>query len=386
MSLGLAVGAVAMVSRAHGAGDPERVERVFGQAMLLAIGLGVLVGVFGNLAAPLLLDLLGAEEAGREAGLLYLRPLLAGSPFTYLSLMLAAVLRGVGNTRLALWSAIVSNTVNFVANYGLILGNFGLPALGIQGAAIGTVLAQVVSCAMLLGFVARGAMPMLSLPRRWPGLDMTGTLVRIGAPAAMDMLVLNAGFLTIIGLLGRIDPLAVAAHGVGLRIQALAFVPGMAISQATGALVGQALGKRDLEEAGRVVRSSIALCFGVMTLLGFGILFLIDPLLLGFAVDPHGALGGYARTWMTQLGLCMPVVGVYIAYVGTFQGAGATRTSLRINAVATLLVQIPLSWILGFPLGLGALGVWLAFPLSFVVKAIWGTFAYRRGDWSKVAA
>lgn len=384
--IGLTVGAVAMVSRAHGARDPARVERVFGQAMLLAVGLGLGVAVGGNLLAPALLDLLGADAVGRQAGLDYLRPLLAGSSFTYLSLMLAAVLRGVGNTRLALWAALASNALNFLANYGLILGNFGLPALGIRGAALGTVCAQVLSCALLLGFVHRGAVPLLRLPRRWPGLDQAPALVRIGMPAALDMLVLNAGFLTIVGLLGRLDPLAVAAHGVGLRIQALAFVPGMAISQATGALVGQALGAGDAEEARRVVRSSVALCFGVMSTLGLAIVLAIDPLLWAFSVDPAGTLGSHARTWMTLLGICMPIVGVYIAYVGTFQGAGATRLSLRINSVATLVVQIPLSWVFGFPLGLGVFGVWLAFPLSFVVKGLWGVVAYRQGSWARLGA
>ena len=82
------------------------------------------------------------------------------------------------------------------------------------------------------------------------------------------------------------------------------------------------------------------------------------------------------------MGVGFPIVGTYVALVGMLSGAGATSTSLRINVVATVLFQIPLSYILGFPLGLAAFGVWAAFPLSFVLKVGMGVWAYRKGDWT----
>lgn len=382
--IGLAVGAVAFVARAYGAEEHERVSTIVGQALVLTVALGLLTAVLGNLVAAPLLQLLGATATDLDAGLAYLRPLLACAALNYVGIMLASLLRGVGNTRLALGVALVANGVNIVANYGLILGNFGLPALGIRGAAYGTVLSHAVTCVLLLGWIGSGRVPGMHLPRRWPGLDLAPELLRVGWPAAVDVLVLNAGFLTIIGLLGRIDPLAVAAHGIGLRIQALAFVPGMAISRATGALIGQSLGAENREEAWRILRSSVALCFVVMGGMGTLIVLARDPILLLFDVHPGTPLAGYANEWILLLGACMPFVGLYIPCAGTFQGAGATRTSLRINAVATLLVQIPLSVVLG--MSMGTFGVWLGFPLSFVVKVLWGAAEIRRGAWARLGA
>ena len=86
-------------------------------------------------------------------------------------------------------------------------------------------------------------------------LPLARKLIAIGTPAALDIIVFNVGFLSIIGMLGRLDEIAVAAHGIGLRVQALAFVPGMSIGQATGALVGNALGAGKPDAARAVARA-----------------------------------------------------------------------------------------------------------------------------------
>ena len=386
--IGLSVGTVAFASRAHGAGQSDHVNHLLYQSTVFTVMLGLAVAVVGNLMATPLLLLLGANPVSIDYGTQYLRPMMLGAAFTYVNILFGALLRGVGNTRLPFLVALASNALNVVLNYGLILGNYGLPALGVRGAAIGTILSHAFAIATLILLLRRGAQPGVHptfepRPLDWP---LARDLFRVGAPAALDMVVLNAGFLTIVGLLGRIDQAAVAAHGIGLRVQALAFVPGMSVSQATSAMVGNALGAEDPKEARAVFRSSAVLCTGIMSALAFLIIGFSGPIVSLFSVAPAGAVGQYAQTWMTLLGVCMPIVGVWVAFVGTFQGAGDTRTTLRINTLATLAAQIPLSFLLGLGLGWGAWGVWVAFPLSFVIKIVLGAFAYRRGKWAVTGA
>jgi putative MATE family efflux protein len=384
--IGLTVGTVVFIARSWGAGNRERADYVFSQSVQLCYGLGVVTAIGGNLLAVPLLKMLGAEGDAMDAALLYLRPMLLLQVFNYLNVLMGAALRGAGNTLIPFLVAVVMNLINAGLNYGLILGNYGLPAMGIQGAAIGTVVAQGCAVLMMVAVFKAGLGPGLSLsllPRK-PDWPLIKDLVRVGAPAGADMLVLNAAFLSIVGMLGRIDPLAVAAHGIGLRIQALAFVPGMSISQATGALVGQALGAGNVERAKKVVRASVFLCVGVMGTLGLIIIFFRAPLVGMFEVDPNVGIGPYATMWMQLLGFCMPVVGVYIALVGMLQGSGKTRVSLGINALVTLALQIPASFILGFPLAMGAFGIWLAFPLGFVLKTILASAYWRKGTWAQV--
>jgi Na+-driven multidrug efflux pump len=192
---------------------------------------------------------------------------------------------------------------------------------------------------------------------------------------------LNAGFLTALGMLGRIDEVTVAAHGLGLRVQSLAFVPGLAIAQATSALVGQALGAGNVERARKIAISSIILCTAIMTALAILITGAAHPLIHIFDVttDP---LESYSVLWMYILGIAMIPAGTNMAFIGLLQGSGATRISLKINFWSTLAMQVPLAWLLGFVFHLGALGVWLSFPIAFVGKAALGYAAYKRGKWA----
>jgi len=386
--IGLTVGTVALVARAHGSGHDERVDHVFHQSMQLTIALGLAVAVLGNILARPALTALGADEPATVAGLAYLRPLLIGTAFNYLNILFAAVLRGLGNTRVAFLVALGMNALNVAFNYCLILGNLGFPALGLQGAAIGTVASQAFAVAAMFWVLRQGAVPGLcpAIEVRTVDRGLAGDLARIGWPAALDMVVLNASFLSIVGMLGRIDQAAVAAHAIGLRVQSLAFVPGMSISQATGAMVGQALGADHPREARRVLAASTFLSFLVMTTLTTILVTFADPIIAGFGVDPAGELGQFAVTWLQLLGYGMPLAGIYISFVGLFQGSGATRTPLGINVGSHLVLQIPLSWFLGFPMGLGAWGVWVAFPLCFVLKVALAALAYRSGRWARTGA
>lgn len=383
--MGLTVGTIALVARAYGARDKSRVNHVLLQSTQFMILVGIGVALLGNLIAGPVVRALGGDGAALHEALRYLRPLLSGVVFQYLMVLYAGILRGVGNTIIPFLIALASNTINFLINYTLILGHFGFPALGVQGAAIGTVTSYLFAVVVMVILLRREAVPGLRLPFELRKLDtkLAGELFRIGWPAGLDMLILNASFLSIVGMLGRISDSAVAAHGVGLRIQALAFVPGMSISQATGAMVGQALGAGSAENARKVTRSAVLLCTAVMSTLAITFIAGVGPIIRIFDLTLEAGVGSFAVTWIRLLGYGMPIVGVYIAFVGMLQGAGATNVSLRINALATLAFQIPLSWLLGFPLGMGAFGVWLAFPLGFVLKAGLAWFAYRRGHWAK---
>ena len=386
--MGLTVGTVAFVARAYGAGDTARVNHILRQSSQLTVLLGLGVALLGNLAAPFILRALGASGASLEQSLAYLVPMLGGTVFPYLSLLYAGVLRGVGNTRLPFMIALLYNGLNVVFNYGLILGNYGMPALGVQGAALGTVLAHAVGTVAMIALLRRGAIPGLTLPLKPTALDtsLAGELIRIGAPAALDMVILNAAFMVIVGMLGRIDEVAVAAHGMGLRVQALAFVPGLSVSQATGALVGQALGADNAQQAKRVVRVSVVMTTAIMSLLAILIIGAVEPIVSVFDVNPDTALGGFTVTWIEVLGYGMPAVGVYVAFVGMLQGSGETRTSLKINFLATALCQIPLAGLLGFTFGLGAVGIWASLPLSFIIKSALGAVVYKRGNWARAGA
>jgi putative MATE family efflux protein len=306
----------------------------------------------------------------------------------YLNILFAAALRAVGNTKLPFMVALLSNLLNVILNYGLILGKLGLPALGVPGAAWGTVISQAVAVLLMVIALGRDVVPGVRAHFAFAPIDrpLARDLFRVGAPAALDMVILNVAFLSIVGMLARVAQVAVAAHGIGLRIQSLAFVPGLGVSQATGAMVGNALGAGDVSEAREVVRGGVILSTVIMSVIGLAIIVGAEPIIAIFDVDAGTELERYSLLWMRVLGWGMPAVGVHIALVGMLRGAGATNTSLLINVVGTLVVQVPLSWLLGFVVGWGAFGIWVALPISFVARMGLGIFAYRQGRWARTGA
>jgi putative MATE family efflux protein len=383
--IGLTVGTVAMISRAHGANDSARASHIATQSTLLTLLLTVCVSSLGHLVAPAILRLLGATDSSIGAALAYMRPLLTGLILYYLSILFGAVFRASKNTLTPFLVALFCNVLNVVLNYGLILGNLGLPALGVRGAAYGTLISQCVSVVALLLLIQRGRIPGIKLNLISPQLDwpLIKELFRVGWPAALDMVILNASFLSIVGMLGRIDELAVAAHGIGLRIQSIAFIPGLGVAQAAGAMIGQALGASKPERARQILRAAMKLTTAIMTTLSITIILLVFPITDLFAVPAGSPLQDYSVLWIRLLGYGMPIVAIHMAFVGLLQGAGATRTSLSINLAATFFFQIPLSYYLGFVAGFGVLGVWAPFPMSEGIKTLLDTLAYRKGDWAK---
>ena len=386
--LGLTVGTVAFIARAHGAGQTDRVNHVLHQSILLTYVVSIAVAIVGNLGAGAAMELLGADATVRDLGVEYLRPLIGLTVFFYLNMLFAAALRAVGNTMLPFMIALFTNVLNIVLNYGLIFGRLGLPAMGVRGAAWGTVIAQAVAVILMVLLLRRGVVYGMRAHLRPAPIDrpLANDLFRVGAPAALDMLVLNVAFLSVVGMLGRVAQVAVAAHGIGLRIQSLAFVPGLGVSQAIGAMVGNALGGGNVREARVVVRGGVMLSTGIATVIGLAIVFGAVPILAIFDVDPATELGRYSVLWMQILGWGMPIVGVHIGLIGMLRGAGATNTSLMINIVGTVVIQVPLSWFFGFVLGWGAFGIWVAVPVSFLVRMCLGILAYRRGAWAQAGA
>jgi putative MATE family efflux protein len=349
------------------------------------LGFGLLSATVGVAVAPSILRLLGASDATTDLAMDYLRPSLFGAAFYYINILLTGVLRGVGNTSLPFKVALGSNLLNGILNYGFILGGLGLPAYGVAGAAYGTILSNAWAIAMLYWLINRGAVRGLSIPLSFAPIDrrLIAKLWKIGYPAALDMTVLNVMLMSIVGMVGHLDELAVAAHGIGLRIQSLAFVPGLAISQAAGAMVGQALGRNDPDEAREVLRLTRKLAAAVMCGLGALIVLFGSQIVdYGFNVSAGTPTHGYTMQWMYVLGGSFPVIGAWLAYSGLLSGAGATFPSLRINATTTVLVQVPTSALLGLVFGLGPIGVWLGFPAGEVLKVILGHRAFKKGDWA----
>jgi|GEM_PF-6750433 putative MATE family efflux protein len=189
---------------------------------------------------------MGAEDDVLPFATSYMRIISLGMLFTAGSMALTSALRGAGDTKTPMTINLVANGVNVIGNFVLIYGHLGLPALGINGAAIATSIARVVSCLMALYAVMnRGSLLRLSLaPPYKVELGLLERLFQIGLPATGEQLALRTGQILYLRIVAGLGTTTVATHQIGMNILSLSFMPGQAFSIAATTLVGQQLGTK----------------------------------------------------------------------------------------------------------------------------------------------
>jgi putative MATE family efflux protein len=383
---GIAVGTVAVVSRAYGAGDVERVNRLVARSAQLALLLGAVIGIGAAILSEWTLRAIGASNDVAEAGASYLRMLMIGFPASFLAEgCLGPALRGLGNARIPFLCGLAGNVANVVLGYGLIFGKLGMPKLGIAGAGLGAAISRFVLLGLMILAIRRDVIPGVVLRLRSRAAARSGEMgqiIRVGIPSWLEKLTFYLTMIGLVSMLAHIDEISVAAHAIGARLAAFLLVPAFGTAQATGALVGNALGGGSVEGAKRILRLS-CLMVAAMMLVGALATYAGAPWIAAAYDVPAGSLlDRYTVAWLRVVSFSVVLSGVLMAIGGLLLGAGATRTVMKINVASLLLVQLPLAAFLGFGTDLRAVGVWLSWPATLLVQLPLAFAAYRRGRWA----
>ncbi len=380
----LGIGTVAMVSRAHGARDVERMNRVVTQSAQLALLAGGVLAILGVIFADSILRALGASPEVAELGAGYLRMLMIVFPGNFLvEGCLSPMLRSAGKARLPFIAGVAGNLLNVALNYGLIFGNFGLPEMGIAGAGLATAISQMTTLVILLVAIHRGAIDGVVVRiRAAVDRSIMGQIVTVGWPAWLERLAFFGSMTALVWILARVDETAVAAHIIGTRIAGFLMVPVFGLSRATGALTGKALGGGSPDDARKVFRLSAVAAVAIMLPIGVTLAASAYAIAAAYDVAPGSLLERDSVTWLRLISVTIVLQGVMLALEGVLLGAGATRTVLRINLWANMGLRVALATALGFGTDLGPVGVWLSWPASFLVQLPLAFIAYRRGQWA----
>jgi len=363
-------GVQSKVSHCVGAGSTQHIATWFSQGLYLALGASALTAA---VAWPLIgpyFNLLGLSDAHTvQAGQEFLSATLIGQSAFAVHATLVAVFRGVGHTRTALLITATSLLCNALLDPVLMFG-WGVPAMGISGAAWATTLSNVIGIALGLWMVGRiGHRP------RWerPAMKLLAPLWHIGMPVSARGIAFCLVYIALGPIITAFGAVQMAALGVGMRVEGLAYQFSVGLSSAVATLIGQQLGAGQRDHIVRTAR--IATVMGGSVLIAIGVVsWFIAPQLIGwFANEPETVAAGvsYLRIQcIIFLWLTMESV-----YEGAFIGIGRTRPTFWVGALGTA-ARIPLAVVLAFWLGLGIEGVWVSIALSTVVKgtALWFWF------------
>lgn len=379
----IGTGATVLVARAFGANDRAGAKRTAEQAMLLALGLVIFMTILIWTRARFWLVLLFNPEGSLlESAYTFLRIAVWGMPFMAVMQVVGAILRGAGNTKTPMQIAFFVNLINVVANYVLIYGIFGSPALGMIGAAIAMLISQSVGAVLALFAITRPlAVISLNLKKRvQTDLQEMRRILGIGIPAAFEQLFWQAATIIMMGLIVTFGTNALAAHQLGLNAESLSYMPSAGFGIAATAFVGQSLGAGRLDLARRYVRE-INKWGIVLTVFTGGLLLLVPTQIMSLLTDEPEVieLGAIYLRLMGSVQIPQLISGILN---GAMRGGGDTKAPMYIGGLGLWGIRIPFSFIFSRNLGLGIVGVWLAMTLDLLTRFLLTTLRYRSGKWT----
>jgi putative MATE family efflux protein len=386
LGLGLAVAGTVLVAQYQGRGDRVAVNRVAAQALVGVIVISLVLAVAGFIGAPYIVAFLGAAANVLPLAASYLRVSFVGLPFLFAYVIFQSLMRGVGDARTPL--AIVSGTValNFVLDPLFILGLGPLPALGVAGAALTTVITQGLAAAVGLWILFSGRYGIALRARHLkPDIALLWRLLKLGFPAAVEQSTRALGLILMTILVAGFGTVTLAAYGIGIRMLSFVIIPALGLSQATSALVGQNMGAGKLARAERTAYLSALIAFAVLTVIG----------VLGF-IFAHAIVAGFVpgappvidqgTTFVRVTALTYGLIGAQQVIIGAFRGSGSTLVAMAIALISLWMLQFPLAWLLSSRTALGALGIWLAYPIQNVLIATIALIWFARGTWKRHSA
>lgn len=394
----VAIGATALVARFIGAGNREMARHVVNQALLVGALLALLITTCGSAFVPGAIRLLQMQGSSGDHAISYIRWLLPVIPLVMMQTVGIASLRGAGDMVAGLMVMLVVNTVNVVVSWSLVLGLGPLPELGWNGLAAGTASGYCVGGMLMMSLLGRGRAG-LGIGRRWlrPDRRLIRRLLRIGLPGGMDMLALIGCQFWFVSLINQLGVLAAAAHGVAIRIESLAFLPGVAFQMAAATMAGQHLGARDHHRAGRSVLMALLVGGGLMA--GAGLLFYTLAPQLALLLIGSGQLevALHAAPLLRTISLAMPALALTMILSGALRGAGDTRWPLAFTMIGFLGIRLPLAYWLAFDAvqlpgtavvlagwGWGVLGAWYAMVADLTVRAALVLYRFHHGGWKLI--
>lgn len=394
----VSTGTVAVVARHWGAGEYEQARIAANRALAIGVVVGLLVYSLIFWASPTYARLMKLEGETANMVVRFLRIDGAGYLFSCLTVAGAAALRGTGQMSVPMVVLGLVNVLN-VAITSLLSGigplkssgvanALNLPALGMDGIALGTLVARVVGGLLTLAFLASGR---FGLKLRFSEISLRGEtakrIVRIGLPAGTDGLLRWIGQLGFLMIIARLSDspaeqtAILAAHAIGMQVEAISFLPACAWGMASATMVGQSLGANNPDRAKSAGHEAVKQC-GVFAILLMAVFyFAATPIyqLMHQDVGVHQVgVPAFQFNALFQLPLAAAIV-----YTFSLQGAGDTRTPMLVSLLGVFGVRLTLAYLFGIVLHGGLIGAWVGMCCDNTVRAILVAIAFARGRWAK---
>lgn len=380
---GLSTAGAVLIAQNAGARRHDVLDHVAAQTLLMVACMATVFALLGEGFSAPLLALIGVEPAVHDLAAHYLHIRYLGMVPMFCFMAVQAMLQAVGEVRFAMLVQMAAIACNALLDPLLIFGVGPLPALGVGGAALATVLVQTGALAVGLHHLQSGRSALhLRVHHFRPDWVHIRRATALGVPACIEQGIRTFSSLLLMSLTAAFGTLALAAYGVGTRLLFLWFSPMIGLSIATAAVVGQNIGAGLDERARAAARLAAWLGFLGLTAVGLVLIPFAPAIMRMLAPGQEAVIAEATRfAW-----IYLPFLGVLAvpqALLGAFRGAGSTKQSMTISIIMQWVFQMPSAWLIALATTLGVAGVWWSYPIANCGGAILCLLWFRYGRWRK---
>ena len=375
LGTGFAKAVMPMVAQARASGDEVQVRRVARMGLWLSAAFGVAIYPVFWWSEPILLALWQEPEVAAIAGD-YLRIAGLGMLPALWVAVLQSWLSALGRTQVVLWVTVAAVLLNIAVNWALIFGNWGFPEMGAQGAAVATLLVQVLSLALLAPYAALlpALRPYRLFQRFWRSdPDAMRQVFRLGLPIGLTGIAEGGMFQASALMMGWVGTVQLAAHGIALEATAVAFMIHVGLSNAATIRVAGFRGPHQAVELRRA--AWVALILSFLVALVVIAVFLAVPgqiiwLFLDAANPASATIVVFGTTLLGLAALFQLADAMQVMALGLLRGLQDTRMPMWFAAISYWVIGIPCSYTLAFVLGYGAAGLWLGLVVGLLAAGV----------------
>jgi putative MATE family efflux protein len=371
--MGLSVAGNALVGQYVGKGDYVNAKKFANNTLFIALFLGVVFNIVGFIFAPQILSTVANNDRVYNYAITYLRIRSFELPVLFMSFAFQAIRRATGDTVTPVIISAAGLVLNMILTPILVL-QLGL---GIQGAAIATVVAQVVLVPAMVYYLIK---PRTGISVKFKINQLNRIAItdifNIGIPASLGQSIQAVGFVILNFLIFSLGEEVSAAFYIGNRINSLVMFPVSAVSTIVAIYIAQNVGAGNVKRAKSTVKQGMLLGV-VMMIIGVSIILPFRHSIVKlFSEDPIAL--GHAATYTLYIGIGLPLMALFQTYLNTFQGSGETKYSFVLAIVRLWVFRLPFVLTALYLLKAGPIGIWYSMLLSNVLAAILGTYLYKK--------
>lgn len=371
----LTTGVMILVAQNLGAGKRKKAGEIFGKTLVLTLAISIPATILGILFAEKIVRIIVVDPEVTIKGSLYLIARLLGLPGMYVTFVISSALRGAKDTKTPMKISVLGNIFNVITDPLFIFGLLGFPKLGIFGAGITSAISFYFMLTLYVILKFRGKLtlsPEIALPSK----EILENVVKLGLPVSIERILLSTLSLVYVSIVARFSSIALAALQIGLRIESLAFMPGIAFRIATATLVGHEVGARRIENGEIVAKTATRMSVAFMIMVGLLLALTSYYIPKLFISDVN--VQNLSTIYLILAGTSEPGLGLFFAVSGAFHGAGNTIIPTVVNMLSYILVRLMLGYVLGRFFNLGVIGVWVGMFLDVYMKGIMLYILFRK--------